>query len=288
MIYQFLIQVGRRKLESGSSGLVGVSNGVSMARYDPAVSSSITTKPSAQDSITTEGGLLGGSSAYMTSLSHYTPSVLSLGGDASSVTGQTYSGVLSTTTTGRTSGGSSGGDFQPNEIFPAQGTFSEDYSTGVHVSAGQRPTSKNDASTGPKSASRLESLLERISSLDSSAAGMFSSHPSSVRPPSVRPPACIPVGTNFPVATGGHPVHALPITTCNFPPFVMPNPVPATMVTRQPRPGLETVSTGRSGREPHKGINNRLVPESLSQGMTGTANDGLMAGTENPQKYLSQ
>ena len=194
------------------------------------------TKPPAQQS--GEGGVLGGSSAYMTSQSHNSTTVLPPCGGTSLPSG----GILSTTTAG-----------------PPFGDFNGNHRFAKYMSETNTCVSNPEGSTQP-STSRLESMLERITSLDTNNTGTFGTfvHPSSVRPAGIGSTSAVG-GNNF----ASH-VNTFPGTS-NAPSFAVPNITAHTTVTRQ--------------------------PGQVSRGMMGTGSTGITPGTSTSfrsQNYLSQ
>ena len=249
-------------------GTSGVKPGTS-GSYKPPVSSSSTSnrtnKPPTPSS--SEGGLLGGSSVYLASMSNHASSVLLAGG-----------GGISSVTSLLSSGGSLGAVAQaPSDsndgfnIFPRGDPFAKYFSGSAHVSATTSGSGGAGAATFPgsqASTSRLESMLERITSLGNNGADTI------IRPT----PSTASVSGSSGFASGGNPAqitmarpsHSNTLSCGSY------KPASVTIVTR---PGL-------SG-----GLDPRLVPDSMSQGMMGTGSGGINSGSAAsflPHKYLSQ
>ena len=238
--------------------------------YKPPVSSSSTSKRTNKPPITSssEGGLLGGSSVYLTSMCNHASSVLPAGGG----------GGISSVTSLPSSGGSLGGVAQaPSDsnggfnIFPKGDPFAKYFRGSAHVSGMSSGSGGAGGATFPASGastSRLESMLERITSLGNNGADTI------IRP--TYPTASVSGSSGF--ASGGNPAHITMATAVHSNTLSCGSykPASATMVTR---PGL-------SG-----GLDPRLVPDSMSQGMMGTGSGGMIPGSAAsflPQKYQSQ
>ena len=156
-------------------------------------------------------------------------------------------------------------------IFPRGDPFAKYFSGSAHVSAMTSGSGNTDGATfsaSQASTSRLESMLERITSLGSNGADTI------IRP--TYPTASVSGSSGF--AAGGNPAHITMATAVHSNTLSRGSykPASATMVTR---PGL-------SGS-----LDPRLVPDSISQGMMGTGSGGIIPGSTAsflPQKYLSQ
>ena len=239
------------------SGTSGVNKPGTSGSYEPG-----TNKPPITSS--SEGGLLGGSSVYLTSMSNHASSVLPAGGG----------GGISSVTSLPSSGGSLGAVAQePSDsndgfnIFPRGDPFAKYFRGSAHVSATTSGSGGADGATFPASTSRLESMLERITSLGSNGGDTI------IRP---TPSTASVSGSSGFVSGGNHAqitmataLHSSTLSCGSY------KPASATMVTR---PGLS------------RGLDPRLVPDSMSQGM-GTGSGGMIPGSTAsflPQKYLSQ
>ena len=248
------------------SGTSGVNKPGTSGYYKPPVSSSSTSKRTNKPPTTTsssEGGLLGGSSVYLTSMSNHASSVLPAGGGGiSSVTSLPSSGG---SLDGVTQAPSSGND--GFNIFPRGDPFAKYFRGSAHVSATTSGSGGAGGATFPASTSRLESMLERITSLGSNGGDTI------IRP---TPSTASVSGSSGFVSGGNHAqitmataLHSNTLSCGSY------KPASATMVTR---PGLS------------RGLDPRLVPDSMSQGM-GTGSGGMIPGSTAsflPQKYLSQ
>ena len=263
-----------RNSEPGTSGPYrpgtnGVYKPGTSGAYKPPVSSSSTSKPTNKPPITSisNGGLLGGSSVYLTSMSNHASSVLPPGGD----------GGISSVSSLPSSGGSLGvvaqGPSDSNDgfnIFPRGDPFAKYFKGSAHVSAITSGSGGAGGATFPASqasTSRLESMLERITSLGSNGAD-------TIRP--THSTTSVSGSSGF--ASGGNPTQITMATDLhsNTLSHGSYKPVSVTMVTR---PAL-------SGS-----LDPRLVPDSMSQGMMGTGSTGMIPGSAAsflPQKYLSQ
>ena len=164
--------------------------------------------------------------------------------------------------------GPPGGGFS---ILPKEDPFVKYFSGGAHVSAvtsGSGDTGGATFLSSQASTSRLESMLERITSLGSNGVDTF------VRP--TPPTASVSGSLGFP--SGGHPAQITMATDLhkNILSSGSQKPTSAAMVTM----------SGLSG-----GLDTRLIPGSISQGMMGTGSGGMIPGSAAsflPPKYLSQ
>ena len=250
--------------EPGTSGVnkpgtSGVNKPGTSGAYKPPVSSSSTYKRTNKPPTTSssDGGLLGGSSVYLTSMSNHASSVLPAGGGGISSYGAVAQGP---------SDNSDGFN-----IFPRGDPFAKYLNGSAHVSAMTSGSGGAGGATFPASqasTSRLESMLERITSLGSNGGDTI------VRP---TPSTASVSGSSGFVSGGNHAqitmataLHSNTLSCGSY------KPASVTMVTR----------SGLSG-----GLDPRLVPDSMSQGMMGTGSGGMIPGSAAPflpQKYLSQ
>ena len=187
-------------------------------------------------------------------------------------------GGISSVTSLPSSGGSLGAVAQgPSDgndgfnIFPRGDPFAKYFSGSAHVRETTSGFGGAGGATFPvsqASTSRLESMLERITSLGSNGADTI------IRPSSST--ASVSGSSGF--VSGGNPAHITMATALHSNTLSRGSYKPAS-VTMVTRPGL-------SG-----GLDPRLVPNSMSQGMMGTGSGGINSGSAAsflPHKYLSQ
>ena len=242
-----------------------------MSGYKASSNTSKRTNKPPSTSASSEGGLLGGSSVYLTSMSNYGSSVVPADGSGgvSAVNGLPSGGISLGAVVQVPPDGSNG-----LSVFPKEDPFAKYFSGSAHVNdvtsgsvcAGGSTFSASQAS----STSRLESMLNRVTSLESNNGAKIFLHPTNSTTASVSG------SSGF--ASGGHPAQITMETALQSSALSRGSyqPTSAAMVTR---PGL-------SG-----GLDSRLVPDSMSQGMMGTGSAGITSGLAEsflPQKYLSQ